>query len=265
MKTLRTRRAGGQGKVVKRGRPRKPRVVSEEQIAAEILAANGDGVADATFEVTEMKPRKILIPRPTMEWVEAKLVGIAPGLVLNPFDEKAEQELLDSMGPRKARLKRPDKDPKKEYAERLERVRVPGIKDAHWIDVLAFKSAMVRGAKMLDKLSMTDFRSAVFVEPDSIIGLTPVAHIIGKPVRFSKHVMLKGGRPDYRTRVLIPEWTYTLRFTVNTTVLSIDQALTCLVNAGIGTGVGDWRVERSGISGRWDVTECTATPLAEVE
>lgn len=205
----------------------------------------------------------VVIPKPKMEYMEAKLVGLAPGLLINPFDQKAEAQLLGSMQKGKAKLTRPDKDPEADYEARELSTRVDDQENVHWIDVRAFKAAMCRGAKTVDKLSMTDFRSGVFVEQDSVINHKPVAHIHGTPIAYSCHVKNQGGKPDYRTRVLLPKWTYTLRFYVDTSVLSMHQALTCLVNAGRGVGVGDWRPEKNGVHGRWDVTECHSFDVVE--
>jgi len=202
---------------------------------------------------------KILtIPRPSMVYVEAKLVGVPPGLLLHPFDQKAETMLLASMQKGRARLTKPDKDPDKDFQEAEASLRVGRDKGTYWINALAFKLAMIRGAKFVDKLPMTDVRAGVFVDVDSIIHGVPAAHIKGTAVKDSRHAANKGGAPDYRTRVVLPEWEYTLRFKVTTTILSVEQALTCLVNGGEGVGVGDYRPEKNGVHGRWEVTECVA-------
>ncbi len=207
----------------------------------------------------ELKP--VNIPRPGLIYVRAELISRTPGLLLNPFSRKAKEKLLASMQKGKAKLSPGDKNPEAEYAEREAEVRVPGLKDTYWMDSRAFKKAMSRGAKTVDKLAMTDFRSGVFIENDSVIQNKPVVHVKGKAVMDCEHVVNKGQGADYRTRVLLPEWTATLQFIINTTVLSVEQALTCLVNAGIGTGVGDWRPEKDGVHGCWDLGLCEAEDI----
>lgn len=216
--------------------------------------------------VPKPKGRMIEVPRPTMMVVEAELRGLPPGLIVNPFDQKAKAMLLASMQKGKARLALPDKDPEKDYEELLEALAVNGsdseAEPLFWLDVRAFKKAMCRGAKSVDRLPMTDFRSGVFVVEDSVINQRPAAHIRGVPERYTDRVNNVGGKPDLRTRLLLPEWAYTVRFIVNTSILSVDQAVTCLVNAGVGTGVGDWRVEKDGVHGRWEVVSAAERPIA---
>lgn len=197
----------------------------------------------------------MLIPKPTMSTVSATMQGVTPGLLLNPFGRKAEEQLLASMQKKVAKVARADKDPAREYEERLAEVTVDAEKHIFWTNVLAFKSAMLRGAKSMDKLPMTVVREGVFVIPDSVVDGQPRAHVVGTAEPYSTHVRNQGGSVDYRTRVLLSTWTYRLDFQVNTAVMSVDQALTCLVNAGVGTGIGDWRPEKNGVHGRWTVTD----------
>jgi hypothetical protein len=194
----------------------------------------------------------INIPKPSVRSIEIDLSGLAPGILLNPFARKAETQLLASMQKKKARLARPDKDPDAEYAERLEELR---FDDGLWVNLLAFKSAIVRGATSVDKLPMTIVREGLFLEPDGFMGGGFAAvKIMGTPEPFTRRVANKGGAPDLRTRVLVPRWTCTLKALVNETLLSVDQVVTCAVNAGMGCGVGDWRPQKSGVHGRWNVT-----------
>ncbi len=194
----------------------------------------------------------INIPQPNIIVVHAELRGVEPGLILNPFGRKAEAALLGSMQKSKPKL-RSDKDPDKEYKERLQEVTIDKKKDLYWITLLAFKNAMTRGAKSIDKLSMTDMRAGVFVEHDGVSeNGKPAAYITGTPSKFTCHVKNKQSA-DLRTRVLLRDWSYTLKFSVDTSMISVDQAVSSLVNAGVGCGVGDWRPEKSGVHGRWEV------------
>jgi hypothetical protein len=208
------------------------------------------------------KTTLITIPKPSMIFVEAEVVGTPPGILLNPFDANAEAQLLASMQKSRAKLTRPDKDPEAEFIAKRKSLAVPGKKNCYWLDVLAFKGSMTRGAKTVEKLAMTDFRAGVMVQMDSVIGTKAVAHIHGAAIRHSTHVVVSGGRPDYRTRVLLPEWKCTIKFTVNETLLSVEQALTCLVNAGVGVGVADWRPEKRGVHGCFNVEGCRATKMS---
>lgn len=191
------------------------------------------------------------IPKPDLVSVRASITGIAPGLLLNPFGQKAEAQLLASMQKKVAKNARGDKDPAAEYRSRLEEVTVSD--GVYWTNILSFKAAMLRGSMSIDKLKMTTVRAGLFVIPDDVEGGFPRAHLHGVAEPFSTHVKNQGGAPDYRTRVLLSSWKYQLDMQVNLTLLSIDQVAAMLVNAGAGVGIGDWRPEKNGVHGRWIV------------
>lgn len=206
----------------------------------------------------------IHIPAPNIVLVHAELQGEDPGLLLHPFGRKAEAALLASMQKKNPKL-RADKDPDKEYKDALKEVTVDSRKKLYWISLLAFKAAMCRGAKSIDKLTMTDLRGGVFVTPDGITDNgKPAAWLKGIPSKHTCHVRNKQSA-DLRTRVLLSDWTYTLRFTVDTSMVSVDQAVASLVNAGVGCGVGDWRPEKSGVHGRWEVVGASTVEMAPTQ
>lgn len=205
----------------------------------------------------------ISIPQPSIVVVHADLQGVEPGLILNPFGRKAEEQLLASMQKKNPKL-RTDKNPEREYKERLAEVTVDKKKGLYWISLLSFKNAMCRGAKPIDKLAMTDIRGGVFVEHDGITeNGKPAAYIKGTPSQLTCHVRNKQSA-DLRTRVLLTDWSYQLRFSVDTSMVSVDQAIAALVNAGVGCGVGDWRPEKNGVHGRWEVVGAS-TVQADLE
>lgn len=237
--------------------------------ATRIVARPWTKMADGQVRTKKAKKAKrgkgkaegVSIPEPSMLYIEADLAGIEPGMLFNPFNAEAREQLLSSMNPEKAKLSRGKKDPEAEYETRLAALSIPGVPGCLAMNVLAFKQAMTRGAKSVDKVPMTLLRSSVFVEPDSMLDGVPAAHIKGDPVRDTRAARNTNGSMDIRTRVLLPRWTYTLRFTLDTSALSVERALTCLVNAGVGTGVGDYRPERNGLFGRWDVEDCRAQKI----
>lgn len=205
----------------------------------------------------------LTIPEANMLFVQVKLVGTEPGLLLNPFGQKAQQQLLDSMTKKSPKL-RADKDPEREYKERLKDVTIDPKAGLYGMNVLAFKNAIVRGGKSIKGVKMTEMRSAFFVEMDSVVEGQPLAHIHGTPTRDTRPVRNKSGT-DLRTRVLLIDWEYVLRFTINESLASIDQILSATVNAGRGTGVGDFRPEKNGIFGRWEVAEAHSARLEKAE
>jgi hypothetical protein len=66
-------------------------------------------------------------------------------------------------------------------------------------------------------------------------------------------VRLQGSTADIRYRGQFVEWSAAVPVLVNTVALSIEQLANLFVLAGFAVGVGEWRPERNGQYGRFEV------------
>jgi hypothetical protein len=66
-------------------------------------------------------------------------------------------------------------------------------------------------------------------------------------------VRLQGRVADIRFRGQFKEWCAYVPVQVNTSALSIEQLANLFVLAGFAVGVGEWRPERNGQYGRFEV------------
>jgi hypothetical protein len=209
--------------------------------------------------------RTISIPSPSLQAVTLEIEGLPPGLLLHPFDEEKLGEVVDSMDPETAKLKtRGKKDPVAEYEHYLgiwqvaprSRVGRSTQKDAtFYLDARAPLRAFARGAKSVNKVAIKDVPGAITIEPDGTVGPHPVVFVVGRPTRHTCRAVVNRGAVDIRTRVLLPQWSMKIRFHVNTAMLSLEQALLCVQNAGLGVGLGDWRPERAGVHGKFRIVK----------
>lgn len=180
--------------------------------------------------------------------VVIKIVGISP-LILNPFTEKAIEEMLNKQRGRAAL--RQAKDVNAEVEKRIQRIEDGRI----GVNILSFKKAMISATAMVPKVKSTHIKQGVFFEPDGFCGTTAVAAIDTKcePEPLVAHVRNATGVADIRVRPIIHEWSVELKVILQTHVISLEQAINVLRLAGRGVGVGDWRPEKCGVYGRFEV------------
>jgi hypothetical protein len=73
---------------------------------------------------------------------------------------------------------------------------------------------------------------------------------------------LQGKTADIRHRGEFKEWTASVPLHLNTSALSIEQVANLFVIAGFAVGVGEWRPERNGQYGRFEVGAIATGRLA---
>ena len=173
--------------------------------------------------------------------------GTSP-LIMNRFDEKAKQEMLEKQQ-KKTKKPKEARDPEAEFKRSL--YVLPDGRTAFPADSL--KLAMLRGAKMLGMV-MTDARSSFFVkgvysERDGR-ELIPVN---GNVQSREDVVKIGMGTSMLRYRGQVVDWSMEVSIRYNASMVSEEQLLNMLNAAGFGCGIGEWRPERDGCFGTFEV------------
>lgn len=181
-----------------------------------------------------------------VEQAEVKIKGLSP-LIMHRWSEKARKEMLDKQ--MKKTVKKEPKSPEEQYEASVYKLDngEPGF------PADAFKKAMIRGAKQLG-LTMTDARTSFFIHGEYCTRddreLVPIT---GELQPREDMVRLNGATSDIRFRGQVVNWEATLKVSYNASVTSFDQIVNMLQAAGYGVGVGEWRPERDGTFGRFEV------------
>ena len=115
---------------------------------------------------------------------------------------------------------------------------------------VGFKAAMVRGAKSIG-LVMTDMRTSMFVKADC--NESQIVKIEGESRLRRDAGRLPNGSGSIIYRAEYPKWKATLNIEYNAGIISSEQVVQMVRAAGYGVGVGDWRPEKSGVYGRFDI------------
>jgi len=183
--------------------------------------------------------------------INIKIKGLSP-LIMHRWDEKAKREMLDKQ--MKKTVKRAAKDPEAQFEAsvyKLEDGRLGFPADA-------FKASMVRGADLLGGkdvgMAMVRMRMAFFVHGEySGIDDRDLVPIEGTLSMREDMVRLNGKSADIRYRGQVQEWKATVRISYNASIVSFDQLVNMLNAAGYGVGVGEWRPQKNGMFGRFEV------------
>ena len=201
----------------------------------------------------------ISLPKIKLERHRLFLVGTSP-LIVHAFPEKARKAMLDkqmkvSKGGRDAR------DPMSEVE--AARYRLPDGRDG--FPAVGFKAAAVTACTSLADVTKVQARQAFRVDGQSMnaagviegsaVRTALVPLIANEPMIREDVVRLSGPSrtAEMRYRPEYWPWGVILDVVLNRQVISIDQLWTMFLIAGQGVGIGDYRPERDGDAGTFDV------------
>lgn len=216
----------------------KPSKAMGEHQAAE---ANTGAEEPAKGVIAGLKPLKIGMMRVMSR-------GLAP-LIVHAWGKKAMEEMLTSQQmtkeeKKKAKDKRKAKDPQADFEDA--RYIIGG---KHSFPTIAVKKAMVDAGYALG-ISRSVVRQAVFIVGDYF----EIRH--GECVRREDTVRVGpfGNRQaDLRYRPEYREWSADLEFRFRADMIDPPQLLALLQNAGFSVGIGEWRPQKDGQFGTFEV------------
>jgi hypothetical protein len=181
----------------------------------------------------------IMLAPPRVETVHIEVVGTAP-LICHRWSEKAKKQILDKQTRAASKAKQP-KNPDKDFEDSL----YPHPDGGYGFPSVAFKAAAVRAGTYSD-MKMTFLRGAFHVTGELV-------KIQGDATMREDMVRLPSRVADIRHRGEFKDWSATIALQVNTSSLSVEQLANLFLIAGFAVGVGEWRPERNGQYGRFEV------------
>lgn len=187
--------------------------------------------------------RELKIPLPEFTTLTVRLEGTTP-LITDAFSEDAKRKLAESQSG-SAKVKPPPRDPQREFENAA--YRRPDGKLG--IPKLAFRKAIQSAAIRMTEVKGTEVLAAFQIDtPDELLPLEA-----GEPEMRADHVV-RMGRGNLAYRATFFPWAVELPIKLDEDVVSLDQFVHILAKAGMGVGVGNWRPEKKGDSGLWEVT-----------
>lgn len=169
--------------------------------------------------------------------VKMRIIGNTP-MFFNAMSVKAKRSLLLGGGKKTAAEKKDIKhDPESEFRDSV-------YKTQFGPTLLAFpapgiKNAMATAALVTDGVKKTDVQRLIFLPQEKV-------SIWGKP--FLRMDVVRSAdmnrTPDVRTRAFLPRWCAEVDFAFVTPTLSVHSIASLLSNAGVVSGIGDFRQEK---------------------
>ena len=191
------------------------------------------------------KSQQIVINPPNFQQVKLRVTGLTP-LIQNKMKETIIQQMEDARKGKAKKATRVPFDPKKEY-----------LKSAYLQDdgsfgfpASAFKQCAVRAGKGLG-LAMTDTRTLFFVLPNAPDG--ECVQIKGSKPTMRKDPVNVQGNKDLRFRPEFRDWKAELLVKFDADRVTVEQIANLLNHGGQTVGVGEWRPEKNGTFGTFQV------------
>lgn len=169
------------------------------------------------------------------------LKGTTP-LICHAWDPKTKQQMLDKQQ-KKAAQPRAAKNPEEQYNNSLYRTSDGG----YGFPAVAFKAAAVR-AGTLAGMKMTETRQMFRILPDD----GDLVRIEGEPSMREDMVRVQQSA-DIRYRGEFKQWSVVLTVQYDADVITEEQIVNLFARAGFAVGVGEWRMEKNGNFGCFEI------------
>jgi len=193
--------------------------------------------ASAQVQISRIDTSHMLVP----------IVGTSP-LIIHKFSEKAKRQMLDAQQGRKS--PKQARDPEADYQAAFYRT-----KEGYGFPAVGFKACTIGAARFYGKdVRMTDLRQFLFFkgqvsenDPQALV------EIVGEPRMREDVVRLGMSGTDLRYRPEFPEWSAVLEVIFIKSSLTQESVLSLIDAGGMGVGVGEWRPEKKGDFGTFQV------------
>lgn len=194
--------------------------------------------------VEEVEQKSVLLRDLDVRTMRVRVRGVSP-VITHAWSEKAIKMIADKQQ-KKGKAPRDAKDPRVEF----ESAKYKDADDRCCLPARAFKLAMVSAATSINDKTFpkTRIRQALFVVGD----LLPIISK-QKPTMREDPVRLNGTTADLRYRPEWSEWECELTIRYNASVISLEQVINLLELAGFAVGIGEWRAEKNGNFGSFEV------------
>ncbi len=183
------------------------------------------------IQLPELKQRKAII----------KVRGTSP-LITHPFGQKALKSIQDKQAGKAKNAKHDIRDPEQEYQDSMY-IREDG---SYGFPAVGFKGSVVTAANDAG-IQKVLARRAFHVVGGELV------KIEGEPSMRTDRVTIGMGTTDLRYRAEFKEWSADVPIVFNEGVITLEQLVNLFRIAGFGVGIGEWRPERNGIYGTWEV------------
>ncbi len=181
------------------------------------------------------------IPEHNKQKLRMTLVGVTP-LIVHAWSEK-NKEMMRTKQQKGAKMAKEAKNPENDFNGAKYR----DAKGRDCVRAAFFKNAIVSACRFADDLKMTVIRGALFVEGDML----PIKY---KECNMREDTVRVGmGTADLRYRPEYTDWSVDISVEYLANVLTPAQIVNLIRLAGFSVGICEWRPEKNGDFGRFEV------------
>lgn len=179
------------------------------------------------------------------QYLKIKIQGTSP-MIQHQWSEKALRAMRDKHAGKKTK-EREIRDPQQEGVDAMYKTDDgrPGI------PLLAIKSALIDAAHKDLGIEKTLVRKALFVQGGGAKMVIPME--CKNPIIREDYVRVGQGSTDLRYRPQFDEWSAELLIQYDADLLQPADIVNLINRAGFGIGIGEWRPEKNGEYGRFQV------------
>lgn len=174
-----------------------------------------------------------------------RIVGTSP-LIQHCWSEKAKREIREKQAGKKSK-NREARDPEKEGREAAYYT----ADGKYGVPCMAIKAAIISAAHKDIGLEKTAVRKSLFMKCDDPNGVLPMD--CDEPEFREDCVRIGQGGTDLRYRPYFFRWSVDISVTIDREWMQLDDLLNLIDRAGFGVGIGEWRPEKGGEFGRFEV------------
>jgi hypothetical protein len=210
---------------------------------------------------TQATSSAVSLKRIKRETAYVEIEGTAP-VIVHQWSEKARRMMLDAQQGKKT--PKQAKDPHQDFLDSMyrfkgtDRTQVLPL-DSHGAPTMAFKAATVKGgARAFGKsVKMTELRQSLIFLADGFgddgLQLSRL-EIDAEPVMREDMVRVGMGTADIRYRAEYQTWRVVLRVEFMPNLIDLDS-IVALIDAGGANGICEWRPEKNGSFGTYQVID----------
>ena len=181
--------------------------------------------------------------------MELRIQGTTP-LIHHNWDEKSKEMMRQKHAGVKTK-KRDVRDPDAEFRAATHKT----AEGVYGFPSGGIKKCLLNAAHKDIGIEKTLLRKSLFIiaDDDSVTG-EPLCFLdTEEPVMREDVVRVGQGSTDLRYRPEFKDWSITLKIQYDAEALTVDDVLNLFQRAGFGVGIGEWRPEKAGEYGRFEL------------
>jgi hypothetical protein len=209
--------------------------------------AKAKGEAAANSEAIKLAPIQ-------KQRVKCRIIGKSP-LVQHAWAEKAKEMMRAKHAGKKTKT-RDVRDPEAEGREAAYYTQ----DGRYGVPAMAVKSAILGAAHKDLGVEKTLVRKALFLVCEDAGGVLPMD--CDAPEIREDTVRVGAGAADLRYRPYFHRWAVDLDFELDSALLQVEDLLNLIDRAGFGVGLNEWRPEKGGEFGRFEVDRAAGVQVS---